>query len=128
MPKRTTELSDKQQKFVEEYLIDLCGTKAALRAGYNPNSAHVIAAENLQKPKVVAAIQELRAVQSQKAGESIEKHLATMGDLRDEARRLGQMSAAVKAEECRGKVLGFYTEKHEITGHKLIIEHVYESM
>lgn len=121
-------LSNKQQKFVEEYLKDLCGTQAAVRAGYAAKTAGVIAAENMQKPKIVAAIQELRAVQAQKAGETVEKHLATMEDLRNEARRLGQMAAAVKAEECRGKVLGFYTEKHEIAGHKLIIEHVYESM
>ena len=36
---RTRQLSVLQQKFVEEYLIDLNGTQAAVRAGYSPRSA-----------------------------------------------------------------------------------------
>jgi len=42
-------LTPKQKRFCEEYLIDLCGTKAAIRAGYSPKTANEIAAENLTK-------------------------------------------------------------------------------
>lgn len=35
-----TKLTEKQKKFCEEYLIDLNGTQAAIRAGYNPKTAN----------------------------------------------------------------------------------------
>lgn len=45
-------LTRKQQRFADEYLIDLDGTKAAIRAGYSPKTAGVIASENLKKPNI----------------------------------------------------------------------------
>jgi phage terminase small subunit len=48
----------KQQRFVEEYLIDLKGTQAAIRAGYCEKTANRIASENLSKLDVQAAISE----------------------------------------------------------------------
>jgi len=50
-------LTEKAQRFVDEYIIDLNGTQAAIRAGYSTRSARAIAAENLTKPSIVAAIQ-----------------------------------------------------------------------
>ena len=32
-------LTEKQKRFVDEYLIDLNATQAAIRAGYSPNTA-----------------------------------------------------------------------------------------
>jgi hypothetical protein len=48
--------TDKQRRFVQEYLVDLCGAAAARRAGYPKKSAAVIAHENLRKPKIHAAV------------------------------------------------------------------------
>ena len=53
-------LRPKQQRFVEEYLIDLNATQAAIRAGYSAKTAAVIGAENLIKPYIQKAIQEAR--------------------------------------------------------------------
>src|SRR5204863_284888 len=53
----TEELTEKQKRFGDEYLIDLNGTQAAIRAGYSTRTARAIAAENLTKPAVVAYIQ-----------------------------------------------------------------------
>lgn len=47
---------------------------------------------------------------------TLTNHVATLADLRDEARHAGQMSAAVAAEVARGKASGLYIEKHELTG------------
>ena len=44
-------MTEKQRKFVEEYLVDLNATQAALRAGYSPRTAGVIGHENLKKLK-----------------------------------------------------------------------------
>lgn len=61
-------LTPKQQRFVEEYLIDLNATQAAIRAGYSEKTAAVIGAENLIKPNIQKAIEEAqnkRAEQTQ---------------------------------------------------------------
>ncbi len=49
-------LTVKQARFVEEYLVDLCATNAALRAGYSPRSSKCIGHELLGKPAVALAI------------------------------------------------------------------------
>ena len=51
------ELTDKQQKFIDEYLIDLNATQAAIRAGYSEKTANRIATENLSKPVIQKAIE-----------------------------------------------------------------------
>ncbi len=49
-------LTAKQEAFITEYLIDLNGTQAAIRAGYSEDSAAMIASENLTKPYIQAAL------------------------------------------------------------------------
>lgn len=51
-------LTPKQQRFVEEYLIDLNATQAAIRAGYSKHTARSVGSENLTKPDIAAAIAE----------------------------------------------------------------------
>jgi phage terminase small subunit len=60
------ELTQKQQRFVEEYLIDLNATQAAIRAGYSKNSASEQAYDLLRKPQIEAAVAEQRAKQSER--------------------------------------------------------------
>ena len=56
-------LTDLQQRFVDEYLVDLNGTQAAIRAGYSPDTARQMASENLSKPYIQIAIAEARKAQ-----------------------------------------------------------------
>ena len=65
-PEKTNGLSPKQEQFCREYMVDLNGTQAAIRAGYSPRSANVIAAENLAKPSVRSRIAELKGVREQR--------------------------------------------------------------
>lgn len=51
-------LTPKQQRFVEEYLIDRNATQAAIRAGYSQKTAYAIGNENLNKPEIAKAIRE----------------------------------------------------------------------
>ena len=51
------ELTSKQAAFVNEFMIDLNGSQAAIRAGYSKKTARSIAAENLTKPAIIAALQ-----------------------------------------------------------------------
>lgn len=43
-------MTAKQQRFCDEYLVDLNATQAAIRAGYSEKTARQIATENLAKP------------------------------------------------------------------------------
>jgi len=51
-------LTGKQQKFVNEYLLDYNATQAALRAGYSPKTAYSIGNENLKKPEIIEAVRQ----------------------------------------------------------------------
>lgn len=53
-------LTDKQEMFCREYLIDLNATQAAFRAGYSENTARKIGSENLSKPDIQNRIAELK--------------------------------------------------------------------
>lgn len=49
-------LTAKQDAFVQEYLIDLNATQAAIRAGYSEKTAYSVGHENLSKPEIAEAI------------------------------------------------------------------------
>jgi len=51
-------LTNKQDKFVTEYLKDYNATQAALRAGYSPKTAYSIGAENTKKPEIIEALRQ----------------------------------------------------------------------
>lgn len=61
-------LTKKQKLFVEEYLIDLNATQAAIRAGYSPDTAKEIGCENLTKPNIRNAIDKALAERSRRTG------------------------------------------------------------
>lgn len=61
-------LTPKQQRFIEEYLIDLNATQAAIRAGYSPKTAKEIGSENLSKPNIRARIEQAMAERSKRTG------------------------------------------------------------
>lgn len=50
-------LTPKQRAFVNEYLIDLNATQAAIRAGYSKKTAYRTGADNLIKPQIQTEIQ-----------------------------------------------------------------------
>lgn len=59
-------LTPKQQRFVEEYLVDLNATQAAIRAGYSERTARQIGDENLSKPDIASAIKAAMAERSER--------------------------------------------------------------
>ena len=61
-------MTKKQKRFIEEYLIDLNATQAAIRAGYSPDTAKSIGSENLTKPDIQARIAKAMAERSRRTG------------------------------------------------------------
>jgi phage terminase small subunit len=122
----TWTLTPKQQCFVDEYLIDLNATQAAIRAGYSAKTAKAIGAENLTKPDIKAAID--AAMKDREARTEINQD-AVLSDL-DEVKRdamakvadrdgnmtMKSHTAALKALELQGKHLGMFKDRTELTG------------
>lgn len=61
-----TKLTDRQDRFCREYIIDYNSTDAAIRAGYSQKTAYSIGSENLKKPEVLARVRELQAQQAER--------------------------------------------------------------
>lgn len=61
-------LTDKQQRFVDEYLIDLNATQAAIRAGYSAKTADQQGSRTLANVKVKQAVAEKQAQRSKRTG------------------------------------------------------------
>ena len=107
----TKHLTPKQQRFLDEYLIDLNGTQAAIRVGYSEKTAYSIGSENLKKPEIQQAI----AVRQKKLAE---KRAWDMEKLVDEAetnlhgaRDSKQWGSANGALEFIGKASGLLSDK-----------------
>lgn len=62
------DLTDRQARFVEEYLIDLNATQAAIRAEYSSKTAEQIGYQLLQKTSVADAIARAKAERSARIG------------------------------------------------------------
>jgi phage terminase small subunit len=63
-----TELTLKQARFIEEYIVDLNGKQAAIRAGYSPKTAEVQASRLLSNAKVDAAVKQAMRARSRRTG------------------------------------------------------------
>ena len=109
-------LTPKQQRFVEEYLIDLNATQAAIRAGYSEKTAKSIGQENLTKPDIAKAIQEAQESLSNKTQLTVDMVVqGLLKEAQDYAEGSTQ-SARVSAWAHLGKHLGMFTEKVQHSG------------
>jgi phage terminase small subunit len=109
-------MTPREARFVPQYLIDLNGAAAAVRAGYSERSAKKIASELLQRPVVRAAVEAGLAKQQAKvlmSADEVALGIQRVG-LKAEAR--GENMAALRAFELLGKRHKMFTEKVEHTG------------
>lgn len=130
-------ITAKQQRFCDEYLIDLNATQAAIRAGYSSKYANTNASKLLQittvkefikkrmdeKEKNLIADQDevLRYLTSVLRGESQSTEIVVegKGEGRSEARTMQKEPSEkdrLKAAELLGKRYGIYTENVDVNG------------
>ena len=118
-------LTKKQQLFVDEYLIDLNATQAAIRAGYSPNSARQIADENLSKPDIKNTIGKALAERSKRTGVNADRIIQELAKIAfvnptdvmnmDEATIKGDANRDDTAAISSVKVKSIPTENGDIT-------------
>lgn len=101
-------LTDKQNKFIDEYMIDLNATQAAIRSGYSKKTAQRIGSENLSKPLIAAEIKKRQEMVSQQAGVTRDEIIADLKQIKDDCKAKGEYPPhALKAIEILNKMLGF---------------------
>jgi hypothetical protein len=116
------QLNSKQKKFCREYLKGQTATQAAIKAGYTKDRKGAKTQGSVllnHNPVVRNYLIELEIAASERDAVSLENHLSTLHDLREEAKDQGQISAAITAEVHRGKAGGLYIDRREILTAKI---------
>ena len=103
------DLTDKQKRFCEEYLIDLNATQAAIRAGYSENTAQQIGSENLSK----LVIQEYISKHKESKSKELNITLNDMLEIELSIAKKGRDNDRLKAIDQISKKLGFYSADNE---------------
>ena len=78
MNKENGTLTPKQERFVQEYLVDVNATQAAIRAGYSKKTATEQASRLLTNVKVSEAIAKGQQARAEKTGVTAEKVIAEL--------------------------------------------------
>lgn len=116
-------LRGKRARFVEEYLVDLNGTQAAIRAGYSAKTANEQAAQLLAILSVQQAIQAARAALSARTQITQDRVMADIEAIKQDAmqavydadgnKAMLDHKSALRACELQGKHIGMFVEKTE---------------
>ena len=112
-PRRTRGLTEKQKRFITEYLTDLNASVAAVRAGYKWGD---IGRQLLTKNHVKSAIQQ--AIQTRAERTEITADLVVQETCKNYQRCVDadEFSAANKALELLGRHTGAFPNRHEHSG------------
>lgn len=104
-------LTPKQERFCQEYILDLNATQAAIRAGYAKGSAEVTGCRLLTNAKVSAFIQQLQKKTAEKLEITHEWITKRFKDISDRCMKEGlsfDPNGANKATENLAKHIGFF--------------------
>lgn len=114
-------LTAKQERFVQEYLVDLNATQAAIRAGYSERRASELGYQLLQKTTVRNAIQKAiqdRSQRTEVTQDQVVEELKTVAfaQAADYSDSTLKYANKLKALELLGRHLGMFTDKVEHSG------------
>tara|TARA_R100000789_G_scaffold21676_2_gene24505 strand:- start:589 stop:1002 length:414 start_codon:yes stop_codon:yes gene_type:complete len=113
-----SKLTPKQCRFVDEYLVDLNATQAAIRAGYSEKTAREQGARLLSKVHIQAAIQVGQSAAQKRTRRTMDDVLADLRAVAQDAMQkipdkegnllMANHNAAIKAIELEGRHLGMF--------------------
>ena len=107
-------LTSMEKKFCEGIAQGKGKRTSAVDAGYSETSAHVQAARNLKKDKIIQYIDRLRVDARRLTSESVSQEVEKLDIVYKDARAKKQYSAAVNAIRLKSQLLGFLIEKKEV--------------
>lgn len=109
-------LTAKQKAFVQEYLVDLNATQAAIRAGYSAKTAGSIGQRLLTKVEIqaeLAAAMAAREERTEITADYVLRRLKEEAELTSEG---SSHSARIKALELLGKHMGMFADRLKLDG------------
>lgn len=111
-------LNARQSKFIDEYMIDLNATQAAIRSGYSKKTAQEIGAQNLSKLMIASELKVRLSKAQERAGITLQDIINELDENRDAALKAEtvQSSAATAATMAKAKLLGFVVDKVKMSG------------
>jgi len=144
-----SKITPRQQRFVEEYLVDLNATQAAIRAGYSSKTAHSAGPRLLANVDVAAAIEKAKQARSEETNidsvwvlrQAVEIHERAMSSIRPclhpktrkhvhdaggNALYVFSASAATRALELIGRhvAVNAFSDKLELSGGISVAERI----
>ena len=129
-------LNEKQKQFCEEYIIDLNGTQAAIRAGYSKKTARAIANELLTKLDIKEYICELKNKRSERVKYSQDELMRDILEVKNRCMQANPVldkegnetgvwkfdsNGANKALDMLAKHVGFYETDNKQKGYSVVI-------
>jgi len=130
-------LTNKQELFIQYYMISLNATSSAIQAGYKEKTACVIGYENLRKPHIAAEIESRLTKKAQDNGITADYVLTSLKNIAERCQQKepiyskdGQptgefkfdSSGANKSLELLGKYLKLFTDKVEMDGNLVVFK------
>jgi phage terminase small subunit len=106
---------NKQERFVEEYLIDLNATQAAIRAGYSAKTAEAQGSRLLSNVNVSALVAEKRAARSARTNITQDYVLESIFSAMEHCKQADSFNAqgVFKGAELLGKHLGMFQGENQ---------------
>ncbi|CAB4197288.1 hypothetical protein UFOVP1309_4 [uncultured Caudovirales phage] len=117
----TKELTPKQEAFAQAVASGLTQSDAYRKAykvspTTKPMSVNQLASTLMGNDHISSRVKELRERGADNAVLTREAHLEELKRLKGIALELEDIKAAINAEQLRGKVMGHYIERQEVTG------------
>jgi phage terminase small subunit len=110
-----SKLTDKQTRFIEEYLVDLNATAAVLRAGYVTTNPNRIATDLLRHPLVKRELDKMRDERRERMEATVDYVVNKLINIIEKTEEANP-NAALRGLELVGKHLGMYKDRQEISG------------
>lgn len=123
-------LNARQQRFVDEYLIDLNATQAYVRAGYSPNGAGQAAEKLLRNTEIRAAVAERQAARRQRVETSQDYVLTNLTEVVERTMQRApvlefdrEAKAYVQAKDEQGRDVWEFDARNAVAALNLVGKH-----
>ena len=107
------ELNPRERRFVSEYLVDMVGSRAAVRAGYAPSGAKVQAMRLLRRPAVRAAVDERMAEARGQTTVTVQSVLEGFLEIANDSETTKK--DRLHALDSLARYLGMFIERRQVT-------------